>query len=59
MAAELEVGTLSINGSHLMHKTTSWGGWKQSGYGRESGLEAIKEYVQSKSIHVHLGDVHL
>lgn len=54
VASKLEVGTLSINSAHWPSKFTSWGGFKQSGYGRESGLEAVKEYVQSKSIHVAL-----
>ncbi|KAM5382490.1 hypothetical protein ACJZ2D_002494 [Fusarium nematophilum] len=43
VASKLEVGTLSINGAHWPSKFTPWGGWKQSGYGRESGLESVKE----------------
>lgn len=54
VASKLEVGTLSINGAHWPSKVTPWGGWKQSGYGIESGLEAVKEFVHAKSIHVHL-----
>lgn len=54
VASKLEVGTLSINGSHYPSKVTPWSGWKQSGYGKEGGIESIKEFVQSKSIHVHL-----
>jgi aldehyde dehydrogenase (NAD+) len=54
VASRLEVGTLSINCAHWPSKMTGWGGWKQSGYGREGGLEAIKEFVQSKAIHVFL-----
>ncbi|KAH8688454.1 aldehyde dehydrogenase [Ilyonectria robusta] len=54
VASKLEVGTLTINASHYPSKFTPWGGWKQSGYGREGGLEAVKEYVQSKTIHVNL-----
>ncbi|UPK90648.1 hypothetical protein LCI18_001583 [Fusarium solani-melongenae] len=54
VASKLDVGTLSINSAHWTSKQTSWGGWKQSGFGREGGLEGLKEYVQSKSIHVNL-----
>lgn len=55
VASKIDVGTFSINGVHIPSKFTPWGGWKASGYGRESGLEAVKEYLQSKSVHVHLG----
>ncbi|KAF4465158.1 aldehyde dehydrogenase [Fusarium albosuccineum] len=54
VASKLDVGTLSINSAHWTSKQTPWGGWKQSGFGREGGLEGLKEYVQSKSIHVNL-----
>jgi acyl-CoA reductase-like NAD-dependent aldehyde dehydrogenase len=54
VASNLDIGTLSINSAHMPIKQTPWGGWKQSGIGREGGLEGLKEYVQSKSIHVNL-----
>ncbi|KAL5603473.1 hypothetical protein FOVSG1_006223 [Fusarium oxysporum f. sp. vasinfectum] len=54
VASDLNIGTLSINSAHMPIKQTPWGGWKQSGIGREGGLEGLKEYVQSKSIHVNL-----
>ena len=30
--------------------TSPFGGYKRSGLGRESGKEAIKEYLQTKSV---------
>jgi len=30
--------------------TTPFGGYKSSGLGRENGIEAIKEYTQTKSV---------
>jgi len=33
---------------------TPFGGFKQSGYGRESGVEGIKNYLQPKTIHVNM-----
>ena len=55
VASKIDVGTFSVNGVQTRSKFTPWGGWKGSGYGREGGLEAVKEYVQSKTVHIHLG----
>lgn len=54
VASNLEIGTVSINCAHFPNKQTSWGGWKQSGYGREGGLEAIKECLHAKSLHINI-----
>jgi aldehyde dehydrogenase (NAD+) len=54
VASRLEVGTLSINEARLPHRQTPWGGYKQSGYGREGGLAGLMEYVQPKAIHINL-----
>jgi aldehyde dehydrogenase (NAD+) len=54
VASRLEVGTLSINTAPFPHKQTPWGGYKQSGYGRENGLAGLMEYVQQKAIHISL-----
>lgn len=32
------------------------GGYKQSGLGRENGLEALAQYTQTKSVQVELGE---
>jgi aldehyde dehydrogenase (NAD+) len=50
----MEVGTLSINSAHFPSKETSWGGYKQSGYGREGGKDGFLEYLQKKTIHINL-----
>ncbi len=34
-----------------------FGGYKQSGIGRENGQAAIEHYTQLKSVYVELGDV--
>jgi betaine-aldehyde dehydrogenase len=34
-----------------------FGGYKESGLGRENGLEAIERYTQTKTIYTNLGDV--
>jgi acyl-CoA reductase-like NAD-dependent aldehyde dehydrogenase len=44
--------TIGINGAFATNQQTPFGGWKQSGYGRELGLEGLKNYLQSKTIHL-------
>lgn len=50
MAERLEAGTVWIN-SHLMYDASlPIGGWKQSGWGRESGLAAVENYLELKTV---------
>lgn len=51
---KLESGMASVNTFHAPSHHTPWGGWKQSGYGRESGVEGLREYLQSKSVHINM-----
>jgi betaine-aldehyde dehydrogenase len=50
VARELEVGVLSINSNNSVRVTTPFGGFKQSGYGRELGPHATDAYTEVKSI---------
>lgn len=50
MAAKLEVGTVWINTYRVSSYMSPFGGYKRSGFGRESGLSAIREYLQEKSV---------
>ncbi|RQO46047.1 carnitine dehydratase [Rhodococcus sp. KBW08] len=50
MSEELEAGTVWINTYRDVSFTSPFGGYKHSGLGRESGVEAIKEYLQTKSV---------
>jgi acyl-CoA reductase-like NAD-dependent aldehyde dehydrogenase len=54
VAARIRAGTVWINAYRTMSFSVPYGGYKMSGLGRENGLEAIKEYVQAKSIWVEL-----
>ena len=49
MAARLEVGQVLIN-TWTLPMEAPFGGYKNSGYGREKGMQAIEEYTQSKSV---------
>jgi aldehyde dehydrogenase (NAD+) len=49
---ELEAGTVAVNGMGGMSPATPFGGYKQSGYGREGGRAGIEEMVRSKTVFV-------
>jgi aldehyde dehydrogenase (NAD+) len=50
MAHEFEAGTVWINTYRVSSPLSPFGGYKRSGFGRESGLLAIREFVQEKSV---------
>ena len=50
IAKKLQCGTVWINTYGGFYNEAPFGGCKQSGFGRELGLEGIKEYVQAKHI---------
>jgi acyl-CoA reductase-like NAD-dependent aldehyde dehydrogenase len=49
VSEELEFGMIGINDWHPSTPEAPFGGFKQSGLGRESGLEGIHEYVEPKT----------
>jgi aldehyde dehydrogenase (NAD+) len=52
VAKQVRTGTMWVNEYHLLSVAAPFGGYKQSGIGREFGLEGILEYMQLKHIHV-------
>ena len=52
VALRVRGGTFWINGYKTSHVSSPFGGFGSSGYGRSSGLEAILEYTQTKSVWV-------
>ena len=52
VARQLRTGTVWINEWHLISEKAPFGGYKQSGVGREFGIEGLKEYTELKHIHV-------
>jgi betaine-aldehyde dehydrogenase len=50
MARALECGALSINSNTSLRVSTPFGGFKQSGFGRELGLAAMKENTELKTV---------
>jgi acyl-CoA reductase-like NAD-dependent aldehyde dehydrogenase len=54
-AHRLRAGTVWINTYHNLDTASPFGGYKQSGYGRELGKYALDLYTQIKSVWVSLG----
>ncbi|HEY0809550.1 MAG TPA: aldehyde dehydrogenase family protein [Longimicrobiales bacterium] len=54
VAKRLEAGTVWINTYHPLDAASPFGGYKQSGYGRELGAYALDLYTQIKSVWVDL-----
>jgi aldehyde dehydrogenase (NAD+) len=50
LAERLQAGTVYINNYYNATTQSPVGGFKQSGYGRELGIEGMKAYLQTKSI---------
>jgi aldehyde dehydrogenase (NAD+) len=57
MAERIAAGTVYINTYRHVSALSPVGGYKHSGYGRENGIEAIKEFLQLKSVWLGLGPV--
>ena len=52
MARAVRVGNLSLNSNSSVRVQTGFGGMKQSGFGRELGLEALAAYTDVKTVFV-------
>jgi aldehyde dehydrogenase (NAD+) len=51
----LRAGTVWVNTYRRTHYATPFGGMKESGLGRENGLEAVLEYTETKSVWIDHG----
>lgn len=54
VARGIRAGTVWVNTYGLIEPSTSFGGYKQSGFGRELGVHSIETYTQTKSVWVSL-----
>ncbi|MEH6546725.1 MAG: betaine-aldehyde dehydrogenase [Sneathiella sp.] len=57
VVAKLRAGTCWINNYNLTPIGVPFGGYKQSGIGRENAASALEHFTQVKSVYVELGDV--
>ncbi|MBA3246979.1 MAG: aldehyde dehydrogenase family protein [Pyrinomonadaceae bacterium] len=53
-AREIKAGVIWINTFNMFNAASPFGGYKQSGYGREMGKHALELYTQVKSVWVDL-----
>jgi len=56
VAAALRSGTVAINTPYAVFPGVPFGGYKQSGYGRELGLETMASYSETKSVVTYVGE---
>ena len=53
-AKHVKAGTVWVNCYHIVDTTTPFGGFKQSGWGRENGPEGLDAFLEHKSVFMKL-----
>jgi aldehyde dehydrogenase (NAD+)/betaine-aldehyde dehydrogenase len=56
VARALRTGTVAINTPYAIFPGIPFGGYKQSGYGRELGMETMRLYSETKSLLTYIGE---
>jgi len=54
VAQRVETGVMSVNTNSSVYQEAPFGGFKQSGYGRDLGMEAMRLYTEIKNVFVAL-----
>ncbi|NYT79869.1 aldehyde dehydrogenase family protein, partial [Alcaligenaceae bacterium] len=57
MSEKLQAGTVWVNTYRAVSFMAPFGGYKDSGLGRENGIEAVKAFLQTKSVWINTGAV--
>jgi len=55
MSERIQAGTVWVNTYRAVSYMSPFGGYKDSGVGRENGMDAIREYLQVKSVWINTG----
>lgn len=55
VANALKAGTVWVNNYNMIHHQAPFGGYKESGIGRELGKHALDNYTQTKTVNIRLG----
>jgi betaine-aldehyde dehydrogenase len=56
MVKALRAGVVWVNHMQPTFVEAPWGGYKQSGFGRELGPWGIEEYLETKQVHINLNE---
>jgi betaine-aldehyde dehydrogenase len=56
MVKALRAGIVWVNHMQPTYVEAPWGGFKQSGFGRELGPWGIEEYLETKQVHINLNE---
>ncbi|MDM0072737.1 aldehyde dehydrogenase, partial [Variovorax sp. J31P207] len=56
MVKRLRAGTVWVNAYRVIHYAVPFGGFKQSGIGRELGADALDDYTETKSVWINEGN---
>lgn len=56
VARAIRSGTVAINTPYAVFPGVPFGGYKQSGYGRELGMETMQAYSETKSVLTYIGE---
>jgi betaine-aldehyde dehydrogenase len=56
MVKAIRAGIIWVNHMQPTYVEAPWGGYKQSGFGRELGLHGVDEYLESKQVHINLNE---
>jgi acyl-CoA reductase-like NAD-dependent aldehyde dehydrogenase len=56
MVSRLRAGSVWVNNYRIIGHTMPFGGFKQSGIGREMGPEALNDYTEVKSVWIDMGN---
>lgn len=54
MINHLEVGSVYVNMLAGALASVPFGGYKESGFGRDNGLEAVEEFLQVKAVYQYI-----
>jgi aldehyde dehydrogenase (NAD+) len=55
MSERLQAGTVWVNTYRAVSYMSPFGGYKRSGLGRENGMEAVDNYLQTKCVWISTG----
>ena len=56
MVKAIRAGIVWVNHMQPTYVEAPWGGFKQSGFGRELGVHGIDEYLETKQVYINLNE---